>query len=149
MSDTVTCARCYTENPPTAERCLSCRSFLARNQVARRTGIYARNQPPELKADIEQFLAGIVADRGGESELSTLEHSYVEKLGDIDVTIRLLTHDIATNGLLTPGGRVREVYDKLLAGLAAFDRYAQRIGIERRAKRVESIEEIMREHDTP
>ena len=41
------------------------------------------------------------------------------------------TQDIAANGLLTPGGRVRDVYEKLLAGLAAFDRYAQRVGLQR------------------
>ena len=38
--------------------------------------------------------------------------------------------------ILTPGGRVREVYDKLLAGLSTFDKYAQRIGLERLAKNV-------------
>jgi hypothetical protein len=80
-------------------------------------------------------------------ELSTLEHAYIEKLGDIDVTIRLLTSDIAANGLLTPGGKVRHVYDRLLAGLAAFDRYAVRIGVERRAKRVESLVEVMTNGD--
>jgi hypothetical protein len=88
-------------------------------------------------------MSGVLSDQGGESELSTLEHSYIEKLGDIDTSIRLLTHDIAVNGLLTPGGRVREVYDKLLAGLAAFDRYAQRVGLERKAKRVPSIAEAL------
>jgi hypothetical protein len=86
---------------------------------------------------VDALREGVIADRGGESELSTLEHSYIEKLGDIDVTIRLLTRDIATNGLLMPSGRVRDVYDKLLAGLAAFDRYAQRIGLERRAKHID------------
>jgi len=70
-------------------------------------------------------------------------------LGDIDITIRLLTHDIATNGLLTPGGRVRDVYDKLLAGLAAFDRYAQRVGLQRRAKPVQSLSEVLDAEDQP
>ena len=88
-------------------------------------------------------MSGIASDLGGASELSTLENSYVSKLGDIDITIRLLTHDIAVNGLLTPGGRVRDVYDKLLAGLAAFDRYAQRVGLERRAKRVPSLSDVL------
>jgi len=94
-------------------------------------------------------MSGIASDLGGTTELSTLENSYVRKLGDIDITIRLLTHDIAVNGLLTPGGRVRDVYDKLLAGLATFDRYAQRVGLERRQRRVETIATIMREHTEP
>ena len=134
----VVCSRCQTANQPDAEHCRSCRSFLPFNQVALRTGIYSRQPPPSgIREDVEAFRSGVISDRGGESQLSTLETSYVEKLGDIDITIRLLTHDIAVNGLLTPSGRVRGVYDKLLAGLAAFDRYAQRIGLERKAKRLD------------
>jgi ribosomal protein L40E len=133
----VVCSRCRTENSSDAEVCSACRSFLPRNQVARITGIYARYQPPDMTAEIDTFKSGVISDRGGESELSTLEHAYVDKLGDIDRTIRLLTYDIAVNGLLMPSGRVREVYEKLLAGLAAFDRYAQRIGMERRAKQID------------
>jgi hypothetical protein len=60
---------------------------------------------------VDALREGVIADRGGESELSTLEHSYIEKLGDIDVTIRLLTRDIATNGLL--------MRDKLKVQIAA------------------------------
>ena len=44
---------------------------------------------------------------------------------------------------------MRGVYDKLLAGLAAFDRYAVRVGLERRAKSVQTIAEIMRDHKEP
>jgi hypothetical protein len=136
-------------NPAGSKVCKAnpqCGSFLPRNDAARTIGIYARNHPPDLKEHAEALMSGITSDLGGESELSTLENSYVRKLGDIDITIRLLTHDIATNGLLTPGGKVRDVYEKLLAGLAAFDRYAQRVGLERRTKRVQSITDIMREH---
>src|SRR4051812_48477322 len=109
---TVTCSRCQAQNPPAAGTCSNCHSFLPGNQEARLTGIYSRNQPADLTRQVEEFAAGVVADRGGQSELSPLEHSYVEKLSDIDVTIRLLTHDIATHGLFTPKGRVRDVYDK-------------------------------------
>lgn len=142
----VTCPRCGGLNPVGAKVCRAtptCSSFLPANQAARTTGIYSRSVPPDLRQHREELIAGLSSDLGGESELSTLEASYVEKIGDIDTTIRLLTHDIATNGLLTPGGRVRDVYDKLLAGLAAFDRYAQRVGLERKAKRVPSLAEVM------
>lgn len=144
----VLCPRCQTLNPSGSTLCVNCRKFVPANQGARTHGIYSRQPPPEdLRVKVAELRSGVVSDRGGEAELSTLEHSYVEKLGDIDVTIRLLTHDIAVNGLLTPGGRVRDVYEKLLAGLATFDRYAQRIGLERRAKRVESLVEVMNHGD--
>lgn len=140
---TVRCARCSTENPLGAAHCACCGSFLPANQDARKSGIYSRQPPPaDLRQKVEGLRAGVIADRGGESELSTLEHAYIEKLGDIDVTIRLLTSDIAANGLLTPGGKVRHVYDRLLAGLAVFDRYAQRIGLERRSKPVNPLDAV-------
>lgn len=140
--ETVACARCLTENPVGAQTC-TCGAFLPANQAARKTGIYARQQPPDLRLTADELMNGIVSDLGGESELSTLQTAYVRKIADVEITIRLLTSDIAANGLLTPGGRVRDVYDKLLAGLGVFDRYAQRIGMERRAKRVPSLQEVM------
>jgi hypothetical protein len=145
----VVCPQCGAVNPPGAKVCKAtpkCGSFLPANQAAKTTGIHVRSQPPNLKEHAAELMAGVTSDLGGEAELTTLENSYVRKLGDIDITLRLLTHDIAVNGLLTPGGRVRDVYDKLLSGLAAFDRYAQRLGLERRTKRVQSISDIMREH---
>ena len=149
VSDVV-CARCQTLNRADDQLCSRCRSFLPKNQLQREHGIYSRLPPPaDLREKVDALRAGVISDRGGESELSTLERSYVEKLGDIDVTIRLLTHDIAVHGLLTKSGGVRGVYDKLLAGLAAFDRYAVRVGLERRAKSVQTIAEIMRDHKEP
>jgi hypothetical protein len=141
----VVCARCQTPNAPDEAVCVSCKSFLPANQLQRKTGIYSRQPPPpEIREKADELRAGVITDRGGLSELTTLELSYVEKLGDLDVTIRLLTHEIATNGLLTPGGNVRAVYDKLLAGLAAFDRYAQRIGVERRQRSVNPLDAVRR-----
>jgi hypothetical protein len=139
----VVCARCQTSNAADDAVCVSCRSFLPANQLQRKTGIYSRQPPPpEIREKADELRAGVIADRGGLSELTTLELSYVEKLGDLDVTIRLITHDIAVNGLMTPGGNVRAVYDKLLAGLAAFDRYAQRIGTERRSRTVNPLDAV-------
>ena len=39
----------------------------------------------------DELMAGTVSDLGGDSELSTLEKAYVRKLGDIEITLRLLT----------------------------------------------------------
>lgn len=136
---TVVCSRCGTRCPM-GIRCINpkCRCLLKGTQLARTHGLYAQKPlPADIVESVEALRAGVVSDRGGASELSTLEHSYVAKLGDIEIAIRLLTEDIATHGLLTPSGRVRDSYEKLLAGLAAFDRYAQRIGLERRARRLD------------
>ena len=115
--------------------------FVKGNQAARRTGVYARIQPAKFRMTADTLMSGVVQDLGGHSELSTLQRSYARKLGDLEITLRLLTSDIAQHGLMTPGGRVRGSYDKLLAGLATFDRYAQRLGLERRQKRVNTPEQ--------
>jgi len=89
----------------------------------------------------------VISDQGGTSEISTIMESYTEKLADIDILVRLMTADIATNGLFTPSGKVRDVYDKLILGLAAFDRYAQRIGLDRRPKQLNPLDAIQQAVD--
>lgn len=91
-----------------------------------------------------EFEAGLVSDLGGVEALSTLERAYVKRLIDVDIALRLLVSHLAVHGLTTPGGRVREHYDKLLAGCLAFDRLAQRLGLQRRQRPVASIEQLMR-----
>jgi ribosomal protein L40E len=130
------CGRCSTVNPAGADACSGCKKWLPGNQGARTHGVYARQQPPDLQLSADELEAGIVADLGGLDELSTVERSYVRKLRDLHITISLLANDLARNSLLTPGGRVRDVYGAFLGGLAMFDRYAQRVGMKRRAKRV-------------
>ena len=58
------------------------------------------------------------------------------RLAEVEVTLRLLAHDIAGRGLLTPSGGVRRVYDQLLAGVDRWDKLAQRIGVKRRVRDV-------------
>jgi hypothetical protein len=87
-------------------------------------------------------MAGVASDLGGAADLTTLQRHYVERIGETDVLIRLLVNNIETHGLFTSAGRVREVYDKLLAGMAAFDRYAQRLGLERRARPVNPLDVV-------
>ena len=95
----------------------------------------------------DELMAGIVSDLGGESELSTLERSYVRKIADLEITIRLATADIARAGLLTPGGRVRDTYSALLAGIDRFDRLAMRLGLKRRTKPAQTLAEVLAAHE--
>jgi hypothetical protein len=118
--------------------------------------------PDDIKEAVAALQAGFIADLGGLPELTTVQRSYVEKVGVIETSIQLLVADIVKHGLftkrrvladpdhpgqtITVGGQVRtDVYDRLLTSLAAFDRYAMRLGLERRAKRVQSLAEIMGE----
>jgi len=157
----VTCRSCNEKAPLGTNHCPACSSALPGNSIARKHGYFARRRVPDvIKQEVEAQRAGIISDLGGESELTTLESSYVDKLGVIETGIKLLVADIAQYGLITRrvekdpttgkkitlGGQVRtDVYDRLLTSLAAFDRYAVRLGLQRRAKRVQSLQEIMGE----
>lgn len=120
--------------------------FAAGNQVARQHGVYASQQSAELAAEVDAFLAGLLSDLGGESELSTVELAYVARLCRLELTLRLLETDIAASGLVTPAGGVRRIYEHYLHGLDRFDRLAQRLGMRRRARPVESAADIIREY---
>lgn len=133
------CGSCGTTYEHGVNKCPNptCRRWVRANQGARGLGLRAHQHPVELRMVADDLMAGITVDRGGAADLTTLERSYIQKTGSLEICLHILVNDIATNGLLTPGGKVRDVYDKLLAGLDRFDRYAQRIGIERKAKRVD------------
>jgi hypothetical protein len=97
----------------------------------------------------DQLMMGIVADLGGESELTTLQRSYIRRLGDVEITIRLLASDIATRGLLTPAGGVRNVYGAFLAGIDRFDKLAQRIGLKRGERPIPTVRQYLDGAEVP
>jgi hypothetical protein len=137
------CAACALPNEPGADRCARCARFLSGNQAAVTTGLRSRQRAIEVRAEAEALMAGIIADRGGEADLSTLQRALIQQLGSLAVMLRLLVDDIAENDLLSPGRAPRRVYEAYLAGLATFDRLAQRIGLQRTARSVNSIADFM------
>ena len=118
--------------------CPRCRCFLPRNQAARVHGLRSRMVPAVERMNADELIEGIVADLGGPAHLTTLEKSYARKLADVEITIRLLASSIATEGMFTSGHRVRDVYAAFLAGIDRFDRLAQRLGLERRQRQLNS-----------
>ena len=118
--------------------------FVSGNQVARQSGIFAMHHPPALREAADAFALGVVADLGGEAELSTLERAYVTRLRDLEITQRVLAADLATRGVVTPAGGVRRPFAAYLAALDRFDRLAQRLGVRRRARTVPSAHELLR-----
>jgi hypothetical protein len=148
QGDGLVCSACGERSRAGVFQCVKCGRWLPGNQAARELGLYARNQPADLRESVDTLAAGIVADRGGESELTTLERAYVGRLADVEITLRLIAADIAARGLLTPAGGVRNVYDKFLAGIDRWDRLAQRLGLGRHAKRLNVAEQCAALHAT-
>ena len=132
----VVCRACRAPNAAGDNRCVRCQAWLPMNQAAVQAGLYRAQQPIELLAEAEAIVIGIIADKGGQDELSTLQREYVRELGRLTIMLRLLVAEIAEHGLLSPSRAPRRVFDAYLAGLDRFDRLAQRIGTKREARQL-------------
>jgi hypothetical protein len=115
------------------------------NAVARKHGVRAYQDrgdaalPPDLRQTVDAFRDQVIADRGGLDNLSAIEGGYIRRLSELETVARLLASDLATRGLLTAKGRVRNTLVRWLDVAGTWDKYATRIGIERRAKPVQSL----------
>lgn len=120
--------------------------FVPGNRAAVRHGFYStaakRDAPVEVRQNSDELTAGVIADLGGPEELTALQRGYVECLRDVNICRQLLVAHLIEHSLLTPKGRVRAAYRVLLETLDRWDRYAQRLGVERRAKHVDPIEAL-------
>ncbi|MCX6544417.1 MAG: hypothetical protein NTV05_08380 [Acidobacteria bacterium] len=140
--ESVTCPRCGLEQPSGRGQCSRCNVFLPANQSARQSGIYAVQHPRELRQSVDDFVAGILADQGGESELTTLGLAYVSRLKEVEIVLRLIANDIVKRGLLTPSGGVRNIHGAFLTTVDRWDRLAQRIGVARKAKHANPLDAV-------
>lgn len=131
---------CGARRHPTSPNVCSGGHFVGGNQAAFRHGARAFEQhgtaalPDVLRSTVEQFREAVIADRGGASELSTLEAAYIRRLSEVEAVARLLASDLASRGLTTAKGRVRSTFSKWLLAVDRWDRLAQRIGTDRKAR---------------
>lgn len=107
--------------------------------IALTDGLFARREslPPDrqlLIADIDGFRAGLIADQGGESELTTLRGAYVERLVQVELLLRLLAAALRDHGIWSRRGQL--VFTQFMAATERFDRLARVLGLERRAREV-------------
>jgi hypothetical protein len=98
--------------------------------------------PPVVRDTVDAFREQVIADRGGVAHLTAVEGAYVRRLGELEAVVRLLAADLAQRGLTTPKGRVRGTLGRWLEALDRWDRYAQRIGADRRARPVDPFEAV-------
>lgn len=140
------CACGATEHHATDEdRCVR-GHLLVGNQTRRVHGVRSFETtgrvPNDVAQTVAEFRAGVIADRGGESELSTLDAAYIRRLSEVETVARLLAADLASRGLTTPKGRVRSTFTRWMECLDRWDRLAQRVGTDRRA-RVASLRDYL------
>jgi hypothetical protein len=129
------CTKCQAENAATADRCASCQTWLKGNQAARKHGTFARHHPADVIMTADELLEGLVADKGGAAEMSTLQRSLAAKLRDTDILLSLNKRTVIAEGVDAPAGR--KAHDRYLAALDRFVRLAAMLGLDREAKRVD------------
>ena len=95
------------------------------------------------KATRRSFIDEVIADRGGESELTAIERSRIKRLSELDIIASMIASDLAKRGLFTTRGPIRSSLDKWLSVLTTFDRYAEKVGAERRPKSVQSLSDYL------
>ena len=126
------------------------------NQLHRVHGAYSfRDQgdrvvPADLRTSADDMLAGIIADKGGTENLTTLKREYAQQVRTLRVMLDLIGNYFVRNGLTTPRGRIRSAVNKYLEVFDRFDKAAQRLGLEREARQVPSLADYLREvRDAP
>lgn len=100
--------------------------------------------PDDVREQIDAFTAGVVADLGGLDNLTTIEQAYVRRLARVEGDWLLIVRDLDANGQITPRGRERSLARSLRDNDRAFDTFAQRLGLSRRAKPVPTLADYVR-----
>jgi hypothetical protein len=95
--------------------------------------------PADVRMTADDMLAGIIADKGGANNLTTLKRELAQQARNFRVMLDLILHDLVRNGVTTKGGRVRSAVSKYLEIFDRFDKVAQRLGLERDAREALSL----------
>jgi hypothetical protein len=88
----------------------------------------------------------VLADLGGDDEVSETLRALVDDFSFAVVLTRLLTQHLTSVGPLTRRGRKRAALDAWHRASARLEGLAAKIGLERRGARVPSLDEYLREH---
>lgn len=121
--------------------------FISGNAARRIHGVRAFETtgrvPDVLRQTVEEFREAVIADRNGAADLTVLEAAYVRRLSEAETVARLLASDLASRGLFTPRGRVRNTFQRWTEAVSLWDRLAQRVGVDRRARAVPDLMHYM------
>jgi len=113
------------------------------NLLALKHGAYARQlvTRPELQAEIASREREVVADLGGAEQLSAVMRQLVTRYVQTGVIADALAADVFDRGPLTSKGRARAAVSLFLQVLDRQHRLALALGLERRTRRVPTLEE--------
>jgi hypothetical protein len=99
----------------------------------------------EARAALAEKRTSIEADLGGADALSTVRRDAVERLLEADVMLQSVANGLLAKGLFTPRGKTRAAFGAFLQLLDRWQRLAVLVGLERRSKRVASLDDVARD----
>jgi hypothetical protein len=98
---------------------------------------------PDIAAWHREQVQAISADLGGEDELTTLQTASVREVARLEVILAAMGTELLDGGVLTGKGQMRSLTTVYLAVLDRFVKLSTVLGLERRARRVASLNEVM------
>lgn len=135
--------------PPTSGRTRR-GTFASGNSSALRHGLYSRQvreallpEQAEARAALAEQRRAIEDDLGGADGLSQVTRDLIGRYCELRLIADFLAHQLATVGPLTGKGRTRAATTAYLAVVDRQNRLALTLGLERKAKRVPSLAEVM------
>ena len=127
-------------------------TFAPGNAHALRHGLYSRQmreallpEQAEARAVLAEQRKAIEDDLGGNEALSALTRDLIGRYVELRLVADFLGHQLATVGPLTGKGRQRAALTAYLAVIDRLNRLALSLGLERKAKRVPSLAEVLDE----
>ena len=123
----------------------------AGNELALKHGLRRYQQkgalPDDVRASVEAFRDRLLSDQGGDADATAIRLGYERRLVEVEAMLQLLASDLQQRGMLTARGRTRGTVQTFLQALDRWDRLAQRLGMYRRAKKVPTVEDFIRERE--
>lgn len=102
---------------------------------------------PEQAEARAALAAAIVADLGGLEALTTVAAGMVERHARLELVDDYLFSNVQRLGPLTGKGRTRAALTAWLAVVDRLQKSAMVLGLERRARKIPSLAEVMNGHD--
>ena len=107
-------------------------------------GLFSDRDLANLQAEVTAFLLQSITDDGGESEVAIRRHALHEYRARLHRRIVQLDAAIETRGLFDPRGKLRVAWlGKLESLIAAARGIDNALGLDRRARQVPSLAEVM------
>jgi hypothetical protein len=115
------------------------------NLLALKTGLRSTQLLglPDVATWHQEQVQAIEADLAGPSELSSLSRASVREVARLEVILGALGDELLEHGVLTGKGKTRSATNCYLQVLDRFVRLAGTLGLQRRARQVPTLDEVL------